>query len=145
MILPAFAVFFIGILMMFFIPYAFQEGSASRTSYAAISGLVMIFGYVSVPTVVNALVRQNIPEGEEGIFMGVRMLFVVALPMCIGPFIGDSLNRAFGSKVESSLFEGVFDTVPSQYGYLVGAAILLFALLPIYFYFRKEKQIHASE
>ena len=145
MILPAFAVFFIGILMMFFIPYAFQEGSASRTAYAAISGLVMIFGYVSVPTVVNALVRQNIPEGEEGIFMGVRMLFVVALPMCIGPFIGDSLNRAFGSKVESSLFEGVFDTVPSQYGYLVGAAILLFALLPIYFYFRKEKQIHASE
>ena len=115
MILPAFAVFF------------------------------MIFGYVSVPTVVNALVRQNIPEGEEGIFMGVRMLFVVALPMCIGPFIGDSLNRAFGSKVESSLFEGVFDTVPSQYGYLVGAAILLFALLPIYFYFRKEKQIHASK
>ena len=76
--------------------------------------------------------------------MGVRMLFVVALPMCIGPFIGDALNRNLGSQVESSVFEGVLDTVPSEYGYLVGLGILLLSLIPIYFYFRKEKKEHAS-
>ena len=144
MILPSFVVFAIGILMMFFIPKVATGGSTPRTVYAAISGLVMILGYVGIPTVINALVRQYIPKGEEGIFMGVRMLFVVALPMCIGPFIGDALNRNLGSQVESSVFEGVLDTVPSEYGYLVGLGILLLSLIPIYFYFRKEKKEHAS-
>lgn len=144
MILPSFVVFATGILMMFFIPKVATGGSTPRTVYAAISGLVMILGYVGIPTVINALVRQYIPKGEEGIFMGVRMLFVVALPMCIGPFIGDALNRNLGSQVESSVFEGVLDTVPSEYGYLVGLGILLLSLIPIYFYFRKEKKEHAS-
>lgn len=140
MIIPSFAVFGIGILMMFFIP----KLTGGKTVYAAISGLVMILGYVGVPTVLNALVRQYIPKGEEGIFMGVRMLFVVALPMCIGPFIGDALNRNLGSEVPSSTFEGVMDTVPSEYGYLVGLAILILAFIPIYFYLKREKTSHAG-
>ncbi len=140
MILPSFAVFGIGILMMFFIP----KLSSGKTVYAAISGLIMILGYVGVPTVLNALVRQYIPKGEEGIFMGVRMLFVVALPMCIGPFIGDALNRSLGSEVPSSAFDGVMDTVPSEYGYLVGLGILLLSLIPIYFYLKKEKTEYAG-
>ncbi len=141
MILPSFAVFGIGILMMFFIP----KLTGGKTIYAAISGLVMILGYVGVPTVLNALVRQYIPKGEEGIFMGVRMLFVVALPMCIGPFIGDALNRNLGSEVPSSTFDGVMDTVPSEYGYLVGLGILILAIIPIYFYLKKEKTAHAGD
>ncbi len=141
MILPSFAVFGIGILMMFFIP----KLTGGKTIYAAISGLVMILGYVGVPTVLNALVRQYIPKGEEGIFMGVRMLFVVALPMCIGPFIGDALNRNLGSEVPSSTFDGVMDTVPSEYGYLVGLGILILAIIPICFYLKKEKTAHAGD
>ncbi len=140
MILPSFAVFAIGMIMMFFIP----KVTGGKTVYAAFSGLIMILGYVGVPTILNALVRNYIPKGEEGIFMGVRMLFVVALPMCIGPFIGDALNRNLGSEVPSSTFEGVMDTVPSEYGYLVGLGILLLSLIPIYFYMKKEKLEHES-
>ncbi len=138
MILPSFIVFAIGMLLMFFIP----KVSGPKTVYAAFSGLIMILGYVSVPTILNALVRNYIPKGEEGIFMGVRMLFVVALPMCIAPFIGDALNRNLGSEVPSSTFDGVMDTVPSEYGYLVGLGILLLSLIPIYFYMKKEKLEH---
>lgn len=144
MILPSFIIFAIGILMMFFIPRVSSAGSTSRTAYAALSGLVMILGYVGIPTVINALVRQYIPKGEEGIFMGVRMLFVVALPMCIGPFIGDTLNRHFGMDIPSSTFDGVVDNVPSEYGYLVGFAILALSLIPIGFYLWKGKKKHAG-
>ncbi len=140
MILPSFAVFAIGMIMMFFIP----KVTGGKTVYAAFSGLIMILGYVGVPTILNALVRNYIPKGKEGIFMGVRMLFVVALPMCIGPFIGDALNRNLGSEVPSSTFEGVMDTVPSEYGYLVGLGILLLGLIPIYFYMKKEKLEHEN-
>ena len=41
----------------------------------AIGGTVMILGYVAVPTVCNAIVREKIPSNEEGTFMGVRMPF----------------------------------------------------------------------
>lgn len=145
MIIPSFIVFGIGILLMFFIPMVSSSDSVSRTVYAAVAGLVMILGYVGVPTVINALVRQYIPKGEEGIFMGVRMLFVVALPMCIGPFIGDAFNRSYGSQIPSATFDGVYDTVPSSYGYLMGLAILVLSIIPIYFYLRKVKsEKHAS-
>ncbi len=145
MILPSFAIFAIGILLMFFIPKVSSEGSTFRTVYASIAGLVMILGYVGIPTVINALVRQYIPKGEEGIFMGVRMLFVVALPMCIGPFIGDALNRNLGSSIPSSTFEGVYDTVPSEYGYLVGLGILILSLIPIGFYLWKGRKKDESK
>lgn len=135
MIIPIFTIFAIGILMMFFIPN--MASSSSKTVYAAISGTIMILGYVGIPTVVNALVRENIPTNEEGTFMGVRMLFVVALPMCIGPFIGDALNSSLGSTYETTY--GTLDVVPSQYGYLVGLGILLLSIIPIIFYFKIEK------
>ncbi len=136
MIIPIFVIFAIGILMMFFIPNIADE--TTKTIYAAIGGTIMILGYVGVPTIINALVRENIPAKEEGTFMGVRMLFVVALPMCIGPFIGDALNSSLGSTYETTY--GTFDVVPSQYGYLVGLGILVLSLVPIIIYFRMEKK-----
>ncbi len=138
MILPSFFFFAIGILLMFFIPDFATAGSSNRTVFAAISGTVMILGYVGIPTIINALVRENIPSSEEGTFMGVRMLFVVALPMCIGPFIGDALNSAFGSSYQNSYGENL--TVPSKYGYLVGLGILLLSFVPITLYFREVKK-----
>ena len=139
MIIPSFIAFGIGILLCFFIPYVAKAESVSRTVYACFAGLMLILGYVAIPTVINSLIREYIPSGEEGIFMGVRMLFAVALPMCIGPFIGDAFNAAFGALVDSSIYEGVKDVVPSQYGYLMGLGILLLSAIPIYFYLKKGK------
>lgn len=138
MIIPSFAILGIGVLLMFFIPMIQNE--TFRIVYASFSGLIMILGYVGVPTIINALVRQYIPKGEEGAYMGVRMLFVVALPMCIGPFIGNAFNANFGSKVESPLYDGVFDVVPSSYGYLMALGILVLSIIPIYFYLKEVKK-----
>jgi len=136
MILPSLILFGIGILLMFFIPQIGED--TPRLVYGIIAGVIFILGYVFVPTVLNAMVRDHIPEGEEGSYMGVRMLFVVALPMCIGPFIGNALNNTTGEKYANEF--GDVSSIPSAYGYLVGLGILLLALLPLFFYFKEVKK-----
>lgn len=136
-ILPSLLIFFIGVLLMFFIP--FFESDGFRTFYSALSALIMIFGYVGVPTIVNALVRQYIPEGKEGAFMGVRMIFVVALPMVIGPFIGNALNAAYGVSYIDPTYQTT-GTVPSNYGYLVACIILLLAIVPSILLIKKVRK-----
>ena len=136
MILPTILVLSIGLLMMFFAPEI--QNDLSRYAYTAISGIVMILGYVAVPTILNSLVREEIPKGMEGSFMGVRMIFVVALPMCIGPFIGDGLNDAYGKTYVNEY--NVETALPSRYGYLVAIFILLLVLIPLFFLLRKERR-----
>ena len=133
MIAPVFAILGAGLLMMFFIPYFGDD--VFRTIAGAVSGLVMILGYVAVPTILNAIVREYIPNGKEGTFLGVRMIFVVALPMVIGPFIGNALNGAFGDIYEGAY--GVQDNLPTNWGYIVALAIIVIAIV-IYFVFRKK-------
>ncbi len=141
LIIPAFALLGLGLICMFIIPSIGND--TSRTVFAAVAGFLMICGYVSVPTVINAIVRESIPKGKEGIFMGVRMIFVVALPMCIGPFIGDALNSSFGEIYTGQY--GVSDVTPTRWGYLVALGILFVALIPIFFIFRLGKeQTHES-
>lgn len=136
MILPTLYLFFIGTLSMTFIPSFTSE--TGRLVYGTISTLVMILGFVSVPTVINALVREYIPKGKEGGYMGVRMVFVVALPMCIGPFIGSYINKTFGKMYTGSY--GVSDHLPSSVAYPVAAVILLLCLIPLFFLKKEMKK-----
>lgn len=141
MIIPSIIILLVGLILLFFVPGIADD--TARLVFCAFAGFVMIFGYVGVPTVINALVREYIPKGREGSFMGVRMIFVVALPMCIGPFIGNALNSAFGETYTGDF--GVESAIPSKYGYLVAAAILLLALIPIIFFLVREKRAGNKE
>ncbi len=135
MIIPSLGIMFTGTLIMMFIP--FVGDSSLRTFYACLAGLIMITGCIGVPTILNALVREYIPVGKEGSFMGIRMLFVVALPMCIGPFIGSALNNSFGKTYVGDF--GVSSPLPSNYSYLVGSLFLLLTCIPLFFYFKEVK------
>lgn len=141
LILPSLGIFALGILLMFFVPQIASDGG--RLGYGIVSGTVLILGYVGVPTILNAIVRDDIPQGEEGSYMGVRMLFVVALPMCIGPFIGNALNASTGEQYANEF--GDVSSVPSKYGYLVGLGVLLLSLIPSYFYFREVRKQHVAK
>ncbi len=136
MIIPSLMVFALGLLLMFFIPTIASD--TMRMVYGAIACLLMILGFVGVPTVINALVREYIPKGREGSFMGVRMLFVVALPMCIGPFIGDAFNGVYGKPHMGDY--GVVSNLPSSFGYLMAFALVFLTLIPLYFYFKELKK-----
>lgn len=136
MILPSLFIAVIGLVMMFFIPLISDK--TFRTIYAAISGVIMISGYVAFPSILNSIVRTEIPKGKEGSFMGVRMIFVVALPMCIGPFLGSALNKNLGAEYIGEF--GVKDNLPTNWGYIVGVAIMLLTLIPIYFVLKGSKK-----
>ena len=139
MIIPSILIMAIGLVMLFFAPRI--QNDNARIAYGAISGFVMILGYVAIPTVVNSLVREYIPKGKEGSFMGVRMVFVVALPMCIGPFIGDALNQAYGKPYNDQF--GSLAHTPSEYGYIVALVALLLMIIPIIFVLKENKK-HAK-
>ena len=141
MMIPVVIILMIGLILMFFAPKI--EDDTLRIVYTSIAGLVMILGYVSIPTIFNSIVRDNIPKSKEGAFMGVRMLFVVALPMCIGPFIGDSLNANFGSTYLSEY--NVESVVPSEYGYLMALGILMLTFIPIIFILKEMKKLKNDE
>lgn len=136
MILPSLGIQLLSLLMMFFATRV-QQG-APRTIYAAFSGILLILGYVLLPTLFNALIREDIPQGKEGSYMGVRMLFVVALPMLIGPFIGDALNSHLGREYLTEHNEVSF--LPSEYDYLVAFFLLFLMLIPLYFLFKYNKK-----
>lgn len=135
-LIPGIGVLAIGLLMMFFIP--FVKNDTGRTIYGAISALIMIMGYIAIPSLLNAIVRQNIPKGQEGSFMGVKMIFVVLLPMCVGPFIGDAMNK-LSKEVYVDGF-GTASQLPSNYNYLLSIGILLLCLIPIIFMIKNKKK-----
>ena len=145
MILPLFGLYGISLVRMALIPSIGEKGSSLRTGYASFSGVRRIFGFVAIPTILNALVREKIPQGKEGVFRGVRRIFVVALPRCISPFIGDALNSRYGSLFPDPSFPEVNNQAPSAYGYYRGLGILALALIPICLYFREEKTHAMSE
>jgi MFS family permease len=136
MIIPTLVTYGVGILLMFFGPYISSE--TGRTVYMSISTLIMILGFVAVPTILNAFVREYIPKGKEGVFMGVRMIFVVLLPMCIGPFIGDAMNGIGGLTYTDDF--GIKNNIPSNYGYLIALAILALVVIPLIFIFKNNKK-----
>lgn len=136
MILPSLLIQLASLLMMFF-AVSIPDG-ISRVVYTSFSGILLILGYVLLPTLFNALIREDIPKGKEGSYMGVRMLFVVALPMLIGPFIGDALNQSFGQTYSTEYGELTF--LPSNYGYLVAFFILLLLLIPLFFLSRYDRK-----
>ncbi len=80
------------------------------------------------------------PGGEEGKFQGIRMIFMVALPMVIGPPIGSLIIQNFGIPVEGGY-------IPTPEIFLFGGIFSLFALIPILFIDKKEGivKIHKKE
>ncbi len=69
--------------------------------------------------------QDTYPEGNIGKFQGVRMIFMVLLPMVIGPPIGAAIITAFGIPDGSGGF------IPTPEIFLVGGIISLFAIIPI--------------
>jgi MFS family permease len=77
-----------------------------------------------------AWLKDMLPEQKRGKFLGIRMIFWVALPMVIGPWIGSSLIQSFGVP---TTFNGEAGFIPVPIIFQMGSAISLLALIPLYF------------
>ncbi|GAP13018.1 MFS/sugar transport protein [Longilinea arvoryzae] len=88
---------------------------------------------VSVASV--AWLKDLLPEQNRGKFLGIRMIFWIAIPMIIGPAIGSALIQAYGIPTVSN---GEAGFIPVPIIFQVGSLVSLLGLLPLFFTGKKH-------
>ena len=136
--IPALVVGAVGGGIIFFVP---AETDFSQAGLI-IGGIVLMTGYLVSTAVLGAKVRDYTPEKEVGLFQGVRMIFVVLIPMIIGPLIGNALCRIGGDPYTNEYGQTVYP--PNKWLFLVTGIVFLTAIVPVVLMIRKEKKINEA-
>jgi MFS family permease len=119
----------------------FLFGQFRSIPLLALAGVLWQAFYVAISIASVAWLKDLLPEQSRGRFLGMRMIFWVALPMLIGPAIGSALIRRFGIPATLNGESG-FIPVPIIFG--VGALISLFALIPWIFLRQEESALETA-
>ncbi len=104
----------------------------------ALAGLIWQMFNMSASIAAMSWLKDLLPEESRGRFLGIRMIFLVLLPMLIGPGIGSALIRGFGIP---TVLNGQAGFIPVPLIFQVGAVLGLLALIPLVF-IRSDK-IHS--
>ena len=134
--IPGLVVGAIGGAIIFFVPV----GQSFTQPGLIIGGIVLMTGYLVSTAVLGAKVRDYTPGKEVGLFQGVRMIFVVLIPMIIGPLIGDGLCKSMGKPYVNKLGATVYP--PNKWLFLVTGIVFLCAVIPVILMIRKEKKLN---
>ena len=102
-----------------------------------IGGIVLMTGYLVATAVLGAKIRDYTPEKETGLFQGVRMVFVVMIPMVTGPFIGRGVSKINGNYALNAY--GEMSVLPNEFIFLFAAITMLLVAVPLLLLIRKEK------
>ncbi len=104
--------------------------STSTDIIVVLIGIVpTLVGYVVIQIQLTATMRDFIPEDKVGLFQGIRMIFVVLLPMIIGPALGDLACRSSNITIVEY---GVEKLVPSTSMFFYAAIVAVVILIPIF-------------
>ena len=137
--IPGLIVGAIGGAIIFFVPV----GVSFTQPGLIIGGIILMTGYLVSTAVLGAKVRDYTPVKEVGLFQGVRMIFVVLIPMIIGPLIGDGLCKSMGEAYVNDLGATVYP--PNKWLFLVTGIVFLCAVVPVILMIRKEKKLNAEQ
>ena len=102
-----------------------------------IGGIILMSGYLLATASLGATIRNYTPEKETGLFQGIRMVFVVMIPMVTGPYIGQGVSHINGHYVQDAYGNWIIE--PNSYIFLFAAVMMLFVLIPILLLIKKEK------
>lgn len=104
--------------------------STSTSLYTILIGLAPTFaGYLVLGIQLNAAVRDYTPKDKTGLFQGIRMIFVVLIPMVVGPAIGDIACRNAGAVYTNEF--GVETIVPDATMFVYSAIIAVLVFIPL--------------
>lgn len=102
----------------------------------ALTGLLWQAFFVAAGIASVAWLKDLLPEESRGKFLGIRMIFWIALPMVIGPAIGSWLIRSYGIPTQ---LDGQAGFIPVPIIFQVGSLISLLSLIPLAF--SRDKRI----
>ncbi len=94
-----------------------------------------LIGYVVLQIQLSASVRDFIPEDKVGLFQGIRMIFVVLIPMVVGPAIGDIACQISNLTIVEY---GVEKLVPSTSMFLFASVVAVLVLIPLLILVKKK-------
>jgi MFS family permease len=83
-----------------------------------------------------AWMKDLLPEQDRGKFLGIRMIFWIAIPMVVGPWIGSQLIQNYGLPTTLGEQSGF---IPVPIIFQAGAVIALLALIPLFFLRERRK------
>lgn len=128
-IFPALGAAFLGGILMSFLTN--QIG-------VIIGATILMAGYLVCTAVLGSKIRDYTPINQAGLLQGVRMVFVVMLPMVTGPYIGSGVSHINEVKYLNEDLQ-IYETRPNSLIFLFTAIVLIFVLIPLIFLIRKEK------
>jgi MFS family permease len=130
LIFPALGANILGTFLLFFV----------RSSVGVmICGTIMMTGFMVTTAILGAKLRDYTPPKETGLFQGVRMIFIVMIPMITGPYIGLGVSNINATKYVNEF--GIEVLKPNAYIFLFGAIVLALTIIPVIFLLRKEKKL----
>ena len=94
----------------------------------ALTGLLWQAFSVAASIASVAWLKDLLPEQNRGKFLGIRMIFWIAIPMVIGPWIDSMLIQNFGIP---TTLNGQAGFVPVPIIFQVGSVIALLSLIPL--------------
>lgn len=109
--------------------------SKNNIFYFIAFALPAVVSYFIFSIQLNALIRDFTPEGKAGLFQGVRMVFVVLIPMIIGPKLGEIASK--GSQIYYENEVHVQKLLPSSSMFAYAAVAAALALIPIVILMKK--------
>ena len=74
-------------------------------------------------------IKDLYPAEKYGQFSGYYLIFNVLIGMIIGPLIGGYIATQYGKPI---VIDGVPGTIPPPLIYIVGAFIVLLAIIPVF-------------
>lgn len=96
----------------------------------ALSGFLWQGFAVATSIASVAWMKDLLPEQNRGKFLGIRMIFWIAIPMIIGPAIGSALIQAYGIPTVTN---GEAGFIPVPIIFQVGSLVSLLGLIPLLF------------
>ena len=129
----AVVIFALGLVAMYFV-----KGLGG----AMVAGTIMLIGMSMLSIIGSVKLRNHTPTGKVGSFQGIRLLFMVMIPMIIGPQIGASMSEVSGGTYINEFQEVV--ALPAASIFLAAAVCALLVIIPFGLLLREEAKTNGS-
>ncbi len=113
--------------------------SNNNIFYFIAFALPAVVAYFIFSIQLNALIRDFTPDGKAGLFQGLRMIFVVLIPMVIGPMLGEIASK--GSQIYYENEVHVLKLLPSSMMFAYAAVAAAVAIIPLVILMKKGIEI----